>query len=174
MSVVSTNYSSTTDTAAITITLAGLGTSSSNVIGRESTVVDNTTNKFVDVLVSGQITVGTTPTINTPIVVYVYAPLKVAASVSTYPIATAAALTGVDAAATFEADQRNGLKFAAAMNVIATSDRAYSFSFSVAALFGGVMPLKWGIWVSNGTGVALNATAGNHWVHYTGIKYDVL
>jgi hypothetical protein len=173
MSTASLNYSSTTDSTALTITIASLATSSSSLAGRESTVVDNTSNKYLDALVSGQITTGTTPTVNKTISIYVYAPLKVASSTFTYPIATTTALTAADAAATFEADQRNNLKLAAAMNVSATSDRAYSFAFSVAQLFGGVMPLKWGVWVTHDTGVNLNSTAGNHWIHYTGIKADV-
>jgi hypothetical protein len=173
MALVTTSYSSTTDTTALTITLASLATSSSSVAGRNSTIVDNTSNKYADVIVSGQITVGTTPTTAKTISVYVYAPIKVASSTFTYPIATTTALTETDAAATFEVDQRNNMKLAAAMNVVATSDRAYSFTFSLAQLFGGVVPLKWGVWVTHDTAVNLNATAGNHWIHYTGIKYDI-
>jgi len=170
--IVTTTYDSATDSNAITITLASLATSSTAVAGRESTVITNVTNMFVDAIVSGQVTVGTTPTTAKQINVYVYAPLKVASSTFTYPIATTTALTASDAAATFEIDQLNQLRFAAGANVIATSDRAYSFApFSVAQLFGGVMPLKWGLFVTHSTGVNLNATAGNHWFHYTGIKY---
>ena len=170
--VTTTTYDSTSSSNAITITLASLATSATLVAGRESTVIDNTTNLFIDAIVSGQITVGTTPTTAKQIAVYVYAPLKVVTSTFTYPIATTTALTAADAAATFEIDQLNQLRFAAAANVIATSDRAYSFApFSVAALFGGIMPLKWGLYIAHNTGVNLNATAGNHWFHYTGIKY---
>ena len=170
--IVTTTYDSTTDSNAITITLASLATSSTAVAGRESTVVTNVSNMFVDAIVSGQVTVGTSPTTAKQINVYVYAPLKVASSTFTYPIATATALTAADAAATFEIDQLNQLRFAASASIIATSDRAYSFApFSVAQLFGGVMPLKWGLFVTHNTGVNLNATAGNHWFHYTGIKY---
>jgi hypothetical protein len=170
--ILTTTYDSTTDSNALTITLASLATSSTFVVGRNSTIVSNTSNLFVDALVSGQITVGTTPTVDKQILVYVYAPLKVAASTFSYPIATTTALTESDAAATFEAYQLAQLRFAAAATVIATSDRAYSFApFSVAALFGGVMPLKWGIYVAHNTGVNLNATSGNHWFHYTGVKY---
>ena len=170
--VLTTTYDSTSSSNAITITLASLATSATFVAGRESTVVDNTSNNFIDAIVSGQVTVGTSPTTAKQIVVYVYAPLKVASGTFTYPLATTTALTASDAAATFEIDQLNQLRFAAAANVIATSDRAYSFApFSVAALFGGVLPLKWGLYVAHNTAVNLNATAGNHWFHYTGIKY---
>jgi hypothetical protein len=100
----------------------------------------------------------------------VYTPLKVATGTFTYPVATTTALTASDAAATFEAYQRDQLRLAAVANVIATSDRAYSFVFTIAELFGGVVPLKWGLFVTHNTGVNLNATAGNHWFHWTGIK----
>jgi hypothetical protein len=170
--VLTTTYDSATDSNAITITLASLATSSTLVAGRESTVVSNTSNQYVDFLVSGQVTVGTSPTVDKQIAVYVYAPLKVASSTFSYPIATATQLTAADAAATFEAYQRDNLRLGAVSNVIATSDRAYSFApFSIAALFGGVVPLKWGLFVTHSTGVNLNATAGNHWFHWTGIKY---
>lgn len=164
-------YDSTSNTNAITITLASLATSATAVAGRESTVVDNSSNLYDDYLVSGQVTVGTTPTVNTQIQVWVYAPLKIASGTATYPIATATDLTGSDAAATFEVDQKNQLKRAAVANIIATSDRAYSFSFAIAPLFGGIVPVKWGIFVTHNTGVNLNATSGNHWFHYTGITY---
>lgn len=173
MATATINYHSTTDSADLTITLASLATSSSLLAGRESTVVDNTSNKYLDALVSGQITTGTSPTNNTTIAVYVYAPVDLNSSTFVYPVATATALTGADAAATFEATQRDQLKLGATITVNNTSDRKYSFVFSVAALFGGVMPLKWGVWVTHSTGVNLNATAGNHWITYTGIKADI-
>lgn len=174
MATVSDLYDSTTDTTAITITLANLASSSSLVVGRESTIVTNVSNLYMDALVSGQITVGTTPTVDKQILVYVYAPLKHVSGTPTLPIATTTALTGADAAATFEAYQLNQLRLAAVATVIATSDRAYSFApFSVAALFGGVLPIKWGLFLTHNTGVNLNATAGNHWFHYQGIKYTV-
>lgn len=174
MATVSTNYSSTTDSTALTITLASLATSASMVAGRQSTVVTNVTNKFLDAMVTGQITTGTTPTVNKTLAVYIYVPLSVAASTFVYPKAGTTALGETDAAATFDAEQRSGgLILAQAATVNATSDRAYSFSFNVAEIVG-YMPLKWGLWVTHDTGVALNATGGNHWFHYVGIKSDVV
>lgn len=173
MATVTMNYDSTTSSNDITITLASLATSSTSVAGRESNVVDNTTNKFDEVTVTGQITTGTTPTAGTPISVYVYCPTDLNSSTYVYPVAGGTALTGADAAATFDAEQRNMLKLGAVITANATSDRKYTFQFSVAQLFGGIVPLKWGIWVTNQSGVNLNATTGNHWITYTGIKYDV-
>ncbi|HOU24547.1 MAG TPA: hypothetical protein PLN42_09895 [Anaerolineae bacterium] len=169
--ILTTTYDSVANSNALTITLASLATSASFLAGRNSTIVDNTSAQYLDFLVSGQITVGTTPTVDKQIALFVYAPLKIASSVFSYPIATTTALTESDAAATFEAYQLAQLKPAAVANVIATSDRAYSFApFSIAALFGGVCPPKFGIFVAHNTGVNLNATAGNHWLHWTGIK----
>lgn len=169
--ILTTTYDSVVSSNALTITLASLASSASFLAGRNSTIVDNTSGLFLDFLVSGQITVGTTPTVDKQIALYVYAPLKYASSVFSYPIATTTALTESDAAATFEAYQLAQLKPAAVANVIATSDRAYSFPpFSIAALFGGVCPPKFGVFAAHNTGVALNATAGNHWLHWTGIK----
>lgn len=170
MPTFSLSYDSTTDSNAITLTAASLATSATLVAGRESTVVSNTSNLYLDYIVSGQITTGTSPT-GGEIRIYAYAPLKVASSAFTYPVATTTALTGSDAAATFEAAQVVALRLASAIAVNTTSDRAYAFlPFSIAALFGGQVPLKWGLFLTHNTGVNLNSTAGNHWFHWTGVK----
>lgn len=174
MAVVSTNYASTTDSIAIPITLAGLASSGTMVSGRQSTVVTNVTNKFLDAFVTGRITTGTTPTTAKTLAVYIYVPTSVTASAFTYPIAGATTLGEADAAATFDAEQRSGgLIHAQALTTNATSDRAYTYSFNVAEVVG-YMPLKWGLFVTHDTGVALNATAANHFFHYIGLKADVV
>lgn len=158
--------------AAVTISLApagvGLATSSTFVAGRESTIVDNTSNKYVDVLLAGKITVGTTPTINTQILIYVFGTIDDGPE---YPDVmdgtdSAETVTSVGVGAGF-------LKLAAAILVDATtSDRVYAFGpVALAQLFGGVMPNRWGVFVTHNTGVALNATGSNHEVNYWGITY---
>lgn len=171
MATINPAYHSTTDSTDLTITLASLASSSSLVAGRESTVVDNVSPKYVDVEVKGQITTGTSPTAGRAINVYVYAPIKLVSSTYTYPIATTTALTGVNAAATFEIEQLNQLRIGAVITPNSTSNRAYSFRFNIAELFGDTVPMKWGVFVTHSTGVNLNATAGNHWITYTGITY---
>jgi hypothetical protein len=172
MATTTENYSSTTDSAALTLTLASLATSSTLVTGRQSTVVDNTSNKYVDALVTGQITTGTSPTTAKTIAVYVFVPLSVASSTFVWPKAGTTALGGGDGAATFDAEQRSGgVIFAQAASTNATSDRPYSFSFSLRQVVG-YMPLKWGLFVTHDTAVSLNSTAGNHWFHYVGEKFD--
>jgi hypothetical protein len=163
------NYGSTT---AITMDLANLGSSATWVAGRESTEVDNTTNKFVDAIVQGSISVGTTPTANTVINVFVYASDT---SLATTPIDV---IDGVDSAETIT---NTGVLYSmfrigAAINVLVnTSDIAYPVApFSIAQLFGGIMPKYWGLFVAHNTGVNLRNNAVNtNSFDYVGIKYDI-
>lgn len=162
------SYSSNTT---ITITLASMATSSTWVAGAESNQVDNTTNLYVDALVQGKVTVGTTPTTATNILVYVWG--------ADTSLATTAldVLDGTDSAETItSAGVRNGmLALASVLDVdSATSNRTYFVKpFSVAQLFNGLMPKFWGLFVTHNTGVNLNATGSNHAFSFNGIKYNV-
>jgi len=163
------NYGSTT---AITMDLANLASSSTWVAGRESTQIDNTSNQFVDAIVQGSISVGTTPSANTVINVFVYASDT---SLATTPIDV---IDGVDSAETIT---NTGVLYSmfrigAAINVLVnTSDIAYPVApFSIAQLFGGIMPKYWGLFVAHNTGVTLRNNAVNtNSFDYVGIKYDV-
>jgi hypothetical protein len=168
MATSTVNYSSNTT---ITIDLANLGSSATFVAGRESSQVDNTSNKYIDALVSGFVSVGTTPTANTTIAVYVYG---ADTSLATTALDT---LDGTDSAETLtNTGILNGLRLGATVAVPAnTSDVQYIvLPFSVASLFGGVMPKFWGLFVSHNTGVALrnNAVNTNNF-EFVGIKYDI-
>ena len=168
MATTTINYTGGT---AITIGLATtpLGSSSSWLTGRESNEVDNTSNKFVDALVQGKVTVGTSPVAGTQILVYVWGSDTSAAS------ANLDVLDGVDSDETLtSAGVRDAvLRLGAVINVDATtSNRTYWVApFSVADLFG-QMPKYWGLFVTQNTGAALNSTAGNHAFAYTGVKFD--
>lgn len=154
----------------ITMDLSSLASSAGFVAGRESTEVDNTTNKFVDAIVQGKVKVGTTPTANTNINIYVWG---ADTSLATTPIDV---LDGLDSAETLTNSGVliSGLVLAASISVLATtSDITYNVKpFSVAALFGGVMPKFWGLYAAHNTAVALNATNANLF-SYNGIKYDI-
>lgn len=153
----------------LTITLASLGTSATWVAGRESTEVDNTTNKYRDYRLSGKITVGTTPTVNTEIRVYVVGCLDD----STYPDV----FDGADSAETITSVGVGSgfLKLGAVIQVDATtSDRTYPFDVgSVAALFNFALPKKFVVFVTHNTGVNLNSTGSNHQVTVTGEYQNV-
>ena len=168
MATATVNYSSNT---AITMDLANLATSSTFLAGRESSQIDNTSNKFVDALVSGTVSVGTTPTANTVIGIYVYG---AETSLATTPLDV---LDGTDSAETLtNAGILAALKLGASVAVPAnTSDVQYIvLPFSVASLFGGVMPKFWGLFVSHNTAVNLRNNAVNtNSFEYVGIKYDI-
>lgn len=128
---------------------------------RESTAVDNGTNLFLDAVVGGKLMTGTTPTADRTIVIYAYGTVDGGTLYS-------GNATGLDAAYTGPEDQLFPL---GVLVTDATSNKSYEFGpFSVAAAFGGVLPEKWGIVVKNNTGVALNATAGNHDINYQGVQ----
>ncbi len=168
MATVQMTYATRT---AITISPASIASSSTFVAGVESTEIDNSTNRYIDAILQGKITVGTTPTINTQIQIYVWG--------SDQSLATSAldVLDGTDSAETLTSvGIRNGLlKLAAVLDVDATtSNRVYLMgATSVRNLFGGVMPKFWGLFITHNTGVNLNATGGNHEMYYTGVEFDV-
>jgi len=154
--------------SALTITLASLATSATLVFGRESTAVDNTTNKYLDYLLGGKITTGTSPTDAKQIRVYVVGLVED----STYPDV----MDGTDSDETWTSTgiRDSASKLAAVIPTNNTSDRTYWFGpVSVAGLFGGVMPKKFVVWVTHDTAVNFNSTAGNHAIHVTGVYETV-
>lgn len=156
--------------AAITLDLASLASSATFVAGRESSEIDNTTNKYMDALVKGRISVGTTPTANTVIAVYVWG--------SDVSLATTGidVLDGTDSAETLtNTGILNALRWGASIAVpAATSNVAYEIlPFSVASRFGGVMPKFWGLYVAHSTVAALRATTNTNSLEYVGITYTV-
>jgi hypothetical protein len=142
--------------AALTLTLNSLATDSSLLAGQSSTVVDNTSNLSVDELVTLVLKTGTSPAASTNIFVYAWAILD---DTPTYPDT----VTGSDANTSITSANvlnSGAFKLADVVTVDSTSNRLYYSSFSLALLFGGHMPKKWGIYVVQNTGAALNA-AGN-------------
>lgn len=156
--------------ANITITVANLASDTNLLAGRSCTVVDNTSNLYVDALLDGFITTGTTPTVSTSIEIWVWSILD---DVPTYPDT----VTGSDANTTLTSTNVKTVGFAlgTVITVDATSNRKYPIRpFSVAQLFGGIMPKKWGVFIVQNTGAALNATGGNHQISYAGIQYSIV
>ena len=151
--------------AAYACDLSSLASSATYVAGRESTAISNTTNLYLDYLVAGFITVGTTPTTLTSIRVYAYGSQN---DTPFYPDV----LDGTDSAETISnAEMLVMLPLLAEIPIVATtSDIDYAFSpRSLASYFGGVLPKNHGLFVSHNTVAALHATAGNHVLSYTGV-----
>lgn len=163
-----TKYPSTSSVT-ITISLASLASSSTLLAGQESTSVDNTTNLDEDHIISGVVMVGTTPTANTRIEVWAVAPRSIASGTPTWPDV----FDGTDSAETItNAGVKSGVcKLVASIPVpAATSNVGYEFNGgSIADLFGR-MPPFYVLFVTHNTGVALNATGGNHVIHYERVQ----
>lgn len=144
--------------ATVTITLASLA----NASMRQSAEVSNSSAKYVDVIIAGKITTGTSPTNNNSITVFAYGGDGTIRS---------GGASGTDSAYT-PAGEDAQLKVLAVIPVTATSNQTYEFYIGgLAQFFGNAMPEKWGIIVSNDSGVALNATGSNHEIAYQGVQY---
>lgn len=143
--------------------------SSTFVAGWESAEVNNTSDLYDDVHIEGFVTVGTTPTANTEIRIYVWGSNQ---SIATL---TKDALDGTGSSETFgTVGIRDGIvSLIATMYVdAATSNQRYYFgAVGLAQFFGGIMPSYWGIYGSHNTGVNTNTTVGNHSMVWKGIKY---
>ena len=141
----------------LTITLASLGSDTNLLTGRESATIDNATNLYLDYLISGKITAGTSPTAARSIEVWAVGSWDG----TNWPDV----FDGTESAETItSADIKASVcRFVAAMATASTSDRTYHFGpVSLAAAFGGTLPPKFVLFVTHSTGVALNSTAGNH------------
>jgi hypothetical protein len=167
MATVTQTYSAS---ATITVAPENVASSADWTAGVESAVVDNSTNKYVDALVSGVWTAGTTPTANTTVGVYVYAQEDDGPTYQDVFDGTSSAET-VTSAGVLAGVVRLLGTLSVSTN---TSNRAYYLApSSVAQCFGGVMPQRWGLFLAHNSGVNSNTTAGNHVWKYQGIKYDV-
>lgn len=141
----------------LTITLASLASDTSLLTGRESATIDNSTNLYLDYLISGKITAGTSPTAARSIEVWAVGSWDG----TNWPDV----FDGTESAETItSADIKASVcRFVAAMATANTSDRVYHFGpVSLAAAFGGTLPPKLVVFVTHSTGVNLNSTAGNH------------
>lgn len=158
MSDVKTAYAAA---ASLTITLNSLA--SSATAGRESTVVSNTTNKYLDALVEVLISFpNSAPANDKTIYVWAYAAVDAANYTG--------GCTGADAAYT---RQNPTVLVLLGTIPVPTQNISYrSRPFSVAAAFGGVLPEKWGIVVQNYAGQTLNGSGCS--AQYQGVYSTVV
>jgi hypothetical protein len=156
--------------AAYTITLTGLASDTTLLAGRESTALSNTANLYLDELVAGLITTGTTPTTARQIEVSAVGALN---DTPLYPDV----FDGTDSAETIaSAGIKNAICVVVAnIATIATSDLAYPFMpVGLRQLFGDGLPPAHVIFVTHSTAVNLNATAANHAVYHTPVYATVI
>lgn len=149
--------------AAYTCTLTGLASDTNLLAGRESTGLSNTTNKYLDELVAGLITTGTSPTDARVIEVHAIGALN---DTPLYPDV----FDGTDSAETITSSGIKGGIVAQVANILAnnTSDRTYPFKpVGIRQLFGDALPPAHVLFVTHSTGVNLNATAANQALYHT-------
>lgn len=153
MADIKTKYGTSNQT--ITCTLASLG----NTSLRQSTVIDNTTNLFLDALVELKIKTNAAGTSSTGYVaVYAYGTVDGGTDYT-------GGASGTDGA---YSNLKDNLVLIGTISATANAT-TYIKHFSIASAFGGNMPAKWGIVVENQTGAALDSTEGNHAKIYQGI-----
>jgi predicted porin len=145
----------------ITLTSSGLASTAGLLVGRQSTVVDNTSSLYIDFLVGGKLVTTATTTTNTQIQIWAFA---------SYDGTTFSAGAGAsDAGFTPDAGAKNLMRLLIIIPNITTTAVTYAFGpFSIAQAYGGVLPIKWGIYIVHNTGTAL--AAGGE-TKYTPVKY---
>jgi hypothetical protein len=147
----------------ITCTLASLASSSG--AGRSCVAVDNTSNLYVDAMLTLAVKTSASALAN-DLSCYVY---LFGSEDGTVYNGSSAEAPGTDVAVTF--DSPTNLKGPFALACPASSVTYRLVIGSIAQVFGNVMPRKWGFVLQNFTGQALDSTEGNHQKTYTGITY---
>lgn len=155
--------------AGITCTLTSLGDGGY----RESAAVDNTTNLYMDALVTGSVKLNATITADGTISIFAYGSIDGGTVYSGGLIGTNETITWGTTPSTSSVQGYNQLKLIGVASTDATDDaNDIEFGpFAVAPSFGGVLPKSWGIVVLNETGAAFDATGANNTLDYVGITY---
>ncbi len=151
-----------------TITLASLASDTNRLTGQEGTAVDNTTNLYLDYLLTGKVTQGTSPTAG-QIDVSVVGMLDD----STWPDV----FDGTNSAESVSTQNVfNAVCRIAASMVTDTASNGVNYfgPVSVASFFGGAVPLQFVPFVAHNTVAALNATAGNQQITTKGVYATVV
>jgi hypothetical protein len=155
MSDIKSKYGS--NNQAITCTFTSLANNGQ----RSSAALDNSSNLFLDALVSVKVKTNASGTLATGYVnVYAYATTD---GGTTY--GGGEANMGTDAGVTLASPPN--LVLIGTINAVANSTTYVKSGLSVAAAFGGVLPDHWGIVIENKTGATLDASIGS--ANYQGV-----
>lgn len=140
-----------------TITIASLASDTNLLAGAESDAIDNSAEGYSDLIVSGKITTGSSPTANRVIEVWAVGSWDGTSWPSVFD--------GTASAETIPlSNVKNAIcKFIASILITSTNNVEYHFACaSVAAAFGGILPASVVFFVTQSSAVALNSTTGNH------------
>ncbi len=151
--------------ASITCTITSLANASGSYgAGRSSTAVDNTSNLFLDALVSVK-TQTSAGTLANDQAVYVYA-----YGTSDGGTDYTDGITGSDAG--FTGTNPPNTRLLGVVNAVSSFTTYVGGPWSAALAFGGVLPDHWGVYVVNYTGQPLSASVGSVW--YQGVNAQVI
>lgn len=144
--------------ATLTQTLASLA----QAAARESTAIDNSSNRYEDAWLYYEIKLQTgSPASDKVINFYLYGSDGTSFGDNA---------TGTNAAVTLRSP--HNFAWARPLNTPDSGALVYKYYLaSVAACFGGVLPKKWGVIVENRTNLAFDTTEGNHVKTYGGIYW---
>lgn len=142
----------------LAITLASLASTAQ----RQSSVVDNSSDLFLDVLLSITMrSAGASTSTTGAVNLYAFGTVDGGSNYSEGAGASDAAIT---------LTSPPNVRLIGIVNVVANSTNYRAGPFPIAAAFGGVMPQKWGIIAENKSGATLDGSAGNFNVTYQGVK----
>ena len=166
--VLTVTYSSNT---AITFDVSSVAQSPSFIAGRQSAEVDNTTNQYVDALVNcdGITWSSTSNTVGQE------ARLYVLGQDTSFASQNLSVFNGADGAvSSTTATFLQTFRLAAAVSaVVTTGSLVYGFQpFSVASLFGGIMPKYWQLYLTHSMTGSIH-TGQSGLFSYNGIKYTM-
>lgn len=151
-----------TNNQAITCTITSLANNGQ----RSSAAIDNTSNLFLDALVTVKIKTAAASTSATGYVnVYAYGTTD---GGTTY--GGGEANMGTDAGVTLTSPPN--IVLIGVLNAVANATTYVLNAKSIAAAFGGVLPDHWGIVVENKTAATLDASVGSAW--YQGLQASVI
>lgn len=155
--------------AALTQTnLDGLSSSSTHVAGWESDAIDNSTNKYLDYIINAKIQVESAGLSAGEIRMYLVAELED----SSWPDV----FDGTESAETVtDTEVRDAIcRLAAFTQTDTTASRTYYLNCpSVAAVFGGTMPRKFVVFITQSSGAALETTGDPNAVYVKGVYATV-
>lgn len=140
----------------------GMTTPSSDanlLAGRESTAIDQGSNNYLDVLIGGHFAGPSSGAAAGRIQIFAYASWD---DGTTWP----GIITASDANLTLTATDKERLRLIEVITTTTTNSDVYKWGpFSLAHVFGGTMPERWGLWGVHNAGGALTTST----TKYTGI-----
>ena len=151
-----------------TTNLDGLASSSTHLGGWESAAIDNSTNLYLDYLISGTIVVESAGLSAGQIRVHIVGEKEDASWPDVFD--------GTESAETVtDTEIRDAIcRLGALLETDTTASRTYHFGpFSVAALFGGICPRKFVVFLTQSTGTTLEATGTPNKVYQKGVYETV-